>query len=202
MSGLSAKVVQVQRVEFENVGRISLVLPRDVAPTSNISSRADGTDGPGGHCRSDVQLNLSWTITDSLSETEIYRDGVLVYTAPLGVSSWANGGLTRATTYSYKLKHIKFSLVRSAFTLAVTGRPPSSTSSLVNATKTTPGDGYEYLTSPERFASPGRPWPDRLGHRRRRRRRRWRRRERVGRRAAVAPAAVAGSRSRLTTRNR
>jgi hypothetical protein len=145
MSGLSSKVVQVQRIEFENFGNLTTCY-LDVAPTSNISSPPTAPTGLAVTVAADVQLNLSWTNTDSLSETEIYRDGVLVYTAPLGVSSWANGGLTRATTYSYKLKHIKFSLVRSAFTATVTGRPRVSTSSLVNATKTTPGDGYEYLT--------------------------------------------------------
>lgn len=145
MTGLSATQVQVQRVELENVGP-NLICRLGIAPTSNLSSPPTAPTGLTVTVASDVQLNISWTNTDSLSETEIYRDGVLVYTAPLGVSSWGNGGLTRATTYSYQLKHIKFSLVRSASTGAVTGRPRVSTSSLVNATKTTPGDGYEYVT--------------------------------------------------------
>lgn len=144
MTGLNATQVQVQRIELANDGP-NLICRLGIAPTSNLSSPPTAPTGLSVTVASDVQLNLSWTNTDSLSETEIYRDGVLVYTAPLGVSSWANGGLTRATTYSYKLKHIKFSLVRSAFTGTVTGRPRVSTSSLVNATKTTPGDGYEYV---------------------------------------------------------
>jgi hypothetical protein len=143
-TGLNATQVQVQRIELANDGP-NLICRLGIAPTSDLSSAPTAPTGLSVTVASDTQLTIAWTITDSLSETEIYRDGVLVYTAPVGVASWVNSGLTRATNYSYTLKHIKFSLVRSAFTAPVVGRPRVSTSSVVNGTKTTLG-GYEYIT--------------------------------------------------------
>lgn len=71
---------------------------------------------------SDTELLLSWTNQDVNAQTEVYRDAVLVQTLAAGVSSWGNSLLTRATNYTYTLKHLRNSL-RSPVSGGVVGRP-------------------------------------------------------------------------------
>lgn len=71
---------------------------------------------------SDTSVLLSWTNGDTSASTQIYRDSVLVQTVNPGVSTFTNSGLTRATNYTFTIRHIK-NAYPSANTAGVIGRP-------------------------------------------------------------------------------
>jgi hypothetical protein len=55
----------------------------------------------------DTTVSLRWTNSDPGAETQVYRNGALVAVKGAGTSSHQDGGLTRGTTYTYSVRHVK-----------------------------------------------------------------------------------------------
>lgn len=71
---------------------------------------------------SDTRVDLSWTNADPTAQTQVYRDGAVVATKGGGVTTHQDTGLTRATSYTYVVRHVKNGVVGLDSNNAV-GRP-------------------------------------------------------------------------------
>lgn len=71
---------------------------------------------------SDTRVDLSWTNADPAAETQVYRDGEMVATKGAGATSHQDTGLTRATSYTYAVRHVRNG-VAGASSNSVVGRP-------------------------------------------------------------------------------
>lgn len=61
------------------------------------------------------QLNLSWSNGDATANTQVFREGTLIATLNAGLTTYNDTtGLSSGTTYSYIVRHIKFSILTSA----------------------------------------------------------------------------------------
>lgn len=71
---------------------------------------------------SDSSVELSWRSSDSAAQTQVYRNAAVVATKEPGVTSHVDAGLTRATSYSYVVRHVR-SGTSSSDSNTVVGRP-------------------------------------------------------------------------------
>jgi hypothetical protein len=102
------------------------------APTPNPSPTPPGPAPPPSglpgptnltvRVLSDSSLTLSWTNADTSAQTEVYRNGSLLTTKDAGTSEHQETGLTRATNYTYVVRHVK-SGITSPDSNSVVGRP-------------------------------------------------------------------------------
>lgn len=70
----------------------------NATPPAPIALRCEGNFDP--------TIDCFWQNTSTLSQTEVYRDGVLKTTLAPGVSSWTDGSVTAGSSYQYKFRHV------------------------------------------------------------------------------------------------
>ena len=98
--------------------RITAVLGPTSAPSSLTATTVSTT-----------QITLNWTNGDAGAQTQIYRGGVLVTTIAIGVTTYADTGVTANVLYDYYIRHIKNNItsVNSSTVSGVTRpNPPSN----------------------------------------------------------------------------
>lgn len=78
--------------------------PADPAPQPGAASAPTGL---ATRIVSDTRIDLSWTNTDPTAQTQVVRNGAVVATKDAGVTSHEDSGLTRATNYTYVVRHVK-----------------------------------------------------------------------------------------------
>jgi hypothetical protein len=91
---------------------------------------------------SDNSVSLSWSTGTAGAYTQLFQDGLHVGTAGIGATSATVFGLSRATDYTFSVRHLFFGLTSDDSNSDV-ARPTVLASGGV---ETEPGDGYRYHT--------------------------------------------------------
>jgi hypothetical protein len=96
----------------------------------------------------DTAITLSWTPSDVLAYTEVYRDSVLIATVAPGVTSYQSTSLTAATNYTFLVRHKRNGVV-GPNSSAVVGRPVVSATG--GSITTSGGFNYHVFTADATF---------------------------------------------------
>lgn len=143
MTGLSAVEAMILGCRYDLGPENRLTATWSMGPVIDVNPPNPPTS-PATSIPSDDEIVVSWSTGSGASgaETLIYRDGLHIATSPAGVTQYGDNAVTRATTYTYTLRHRENALLSSA-TTGVTGR---AIVAATGGTVTTPGDGYKYHT--------------------------------------------------------